>query len=71
MNKEIIEKRLAEIQKAIDQHMANLNMMMGGKEECLYWLKQLDEKSSNGMSIHELKEVLGADSVDLVDAKQG
>lgn len=48
MNKEMIEKRLQEINKHIEQSLANLNMLMGGKEECLHWLKQLDEIDKSG-----------------------
>ena len=69
MNRESLQKRLGEIEKAIEQSMANLNMLIGGKEECLYWLKQIESFHSNGMPLHELKEILGADSVEVVDAK--
>ena len=38
MTKEKIEKRLQEIEKAMQQSMANHNMLEGGRQECLYWL---------------------------------
>jgi len=43
MDKESIEKRLQEIEKHIQQIMANFNMLEGGKQECLYWLDKLKE----------------------------
>ena len=52
MNKEILEERLKEIESAIDkqnkiinQDMANLNMLEGGKHEVLFWLKKVNEAS--------------------------
>ena len=63
MDKESLQKRLAEIEKAIEQSMANLNMLMGGKQEILYWLGQV----SSGISLGELKEMTRADSIELVD----
>lgn len=70
MKREIIEKRLKELEKAIEQSIANLNMLMGGKEECMYWLKQLDAPAPEpeGMPLHEVKELLGADSVSVEKA---
>jgi len=43
MNRQLLENRLREIEKIIAQAIANLNMLDGGKQEILYWLKQLDE----------------------------
>lgn len=40
MKKENLEKRLKEIETAIAQSLVNLNMLEGGKQECLFWLKQ-------------------------------
>lgn len=49
MTKEIIQQRLKELETAIEkqnqiinQDMANLNMLEGGKQECLFWLKKLE-----------------------------
>jgi hypothetical protein len=74
MNKEILEKRLAEIEKAIakehavaNQAMANINMLDGGKHECLYWLKQLEQANTPALTIDELKKMTGANSVELVE----
>lgn len=68
MNKELLEKRISEIEKAIQQGMANVNMLMGGKEECLYWLSQLNASPSldPGMELHELKKALHADSIEII-----
>jgi hypothetical protein len=66
MDKEAIEKRLAEINKHIEQSMANINMLMGGREECTYWLKLLNGHSNPSMSEEELKKVLGADSLEVI-----
>lgn len=43
MDRETIEKRLQEIEKHIQQAAANFNMLEGGKQECLYWLDQLNK----------------------------
>lgn len=56
MTKESVNKRLLEIESAItntnkqiQQLMANLNMLEGGKQEALYWLNLLetDEKATS------------------------
>lgn len=50
MTKEKLQERLNEIDQninKIDSHIkqlvANLNMLDGGKQECLYWLKELEK----------------------------
>jgi hypothetical protein len=43
MTKEALEKRLREIENAIEQTLANYNVMLGGKQEILYWLDQLSK----------------------------
>lgn len=42
MTKEALEKRLAELQTALEQITANGNAAMGAINECRYWLKQLE-----------------------------
>lgn len=43
MTKEQIEKRIAELQKQIEQVNANGNALMGAIQDCQYWLAQLDK----------------------------
>ena len=52
MNKDLLQKRIKEIdsdiQSALDsinQLQANLNAMHGAKQDCLYWLEQLENNS--------------------------
>ena len=47
MNKELLEQRLDEIEKALQQLLANYNAMEGAKQECLVWLKKIDENKEN------------------------
>lgn len=42
MNKEALEKRLAELQALLEQITANGNATIGAINECKYWLKQLE-----------------------------
>lgn len=42
MTKELIEKRLADLQKALEQSFANTNMLLGGIEECKHWLQAIN-----------------------------
>jgi hypothetical protein len=44
MNKELIEKRLLELQKQLEQIQANGNATVGAIQECKYWLSQMDTK---------------------------
>jgi len=50
MNKESLEARLQEIDKAIAQvrelvaqHTANLHALLGNRAECAHWISQCDE----------------------------
>jgi len=54
MTKEKLKERLHEIEQninKIDSHikqlLANLNMLDGGKQECLHWLKELEKVDGN------------------------
>ena len=42
MNKEAIEKRLVELQAALDQTQANGNAIIGAMQECRHWLAELE-----------------------------
>ena len=51
MERDTIMKRIAEVDQAIsatnkqiEQLAANLNMLHGGKQECIHWLNKLREK---------------------------
>jgi len=43
MTPEDLNKRLAEIEAALQQAQANFNVMLGGKNEVLYWINKLNE----------------------------
>lgn len=43
MSSEDIQKRMADLERAMQQCLANYNMLQGGIEECKYWLKKLEE----------------------------
>lgn len=45
MNKDELLDRLNKVEGQISQTLASLNMLMGGKNELLYWL-QLAEKAA-------------------------
>lgn len=44
MNKEMLEKRINELQSQKDMSIANANACAGGIEDCKYWLHVLDEE---------------------------
>ena len=46
MNKETLEKRLAELQRTLEQIQANGNATLGAISECQYWLKQLEAEEA-------------------------
>ncbi len=57
MNKDILKERIKKIEdsieaqkKIIDQVMANLNMLEGGKQESLHWLKEIEESEKTGIN---------------------
>jgi septal ring factor EnvC (AmiA/AmiB activator) len=43
MNKAQLEKRIAELQKSLEQVQANGNALVGAIQDCNYWLKQLEQ----------------------------
>jgi len=56
MNKEALQNRIKKIEeslesqkKIMDQVLSNINMLEGGKQECLFWLKEIEpEVKQNG-----------------------
>ena len=46
MDKEAVEKRLAELRKALEQTQANGNAIVGAIQECEYWLSLLDKEKA-------------------------
>lgn len=42
MDKEALEKRLAELRKSLEQVQANGNALIGAIQECEHWLKVID-----------------------------
>lgn len=46
MDLDFLKKRLAVVQSHLEQTLANLNMLMGGKEELLYLIEEMERKSS-------------------------
>ena len=66
MKKETLQQRLAVIeaelvkqQAFVEQATANLNMLQGGKQECLYWLRILE--------LPDVETLLGIQNAQLVD----
>lgn len=51
MNKEAIEKRLAELKEQLKSVEANGNALVGAIQDCEYWLAQLNKEE-----IAEVKE---------------
>lgn len=54
MNKELLEKRLSiiedhikNINNEIKKNVTNLNILEGGKQECLYWINIIDSFENN------------------------
>lgn len=52
MNKQELLDRVKEIEVALqkenatlNQTMANINMLEGGKQECLFWIAEIDKKT--------------------------
>jgi len=43
MDKEKLEKRLAELQASLKQVEANGNALLGAIQECQYWLAQIEQ----------------------------
>lgn len=47
MNKEAVEKRLAELRKMLEQIEANGNATLGAIRECEYWLNKINGADEN------------------------
>jgi hypothetical protein len=67
MTQKEIQDRILEIDKEMQQLLANYNALTGMKQDCLYWLDKLNSK---GMPLETLKNVLGADSIEVVSSKE-
>jgi len=50
MNKEAIEKRMAELQASLKQVEANGNALLGAISECQYWLAQIEQAENEVVS---------------------
>lgn len=50
MDKEAIKKRLAELQKELEQIQANGNAILGAIQDCKYWLAELERMESSDNS---------------------
>ena len=48
MDKSAVEKRIAELRKALEQIQANGNATIGAIAECERWLKQMNDEDKNG-----------------------
>jgi hypothetical protein len=46
MDKEKLEKRLAELQATLEQIQANGNATIGAIAECRYWLAQIEQSKN-------------------------
>jgi hypothetical protein len=51
MTKKDLEDRLKIIEQHIIQVTANLNMLLGGKEETLYWLSNIKENEKKSVVV--------------------
>lgn len=49
MNKKEIELRLQEINRIMQQTAANYNMLEGGKAECEFWLKKINDEENKSL----------------------
>jgi len=79
MMKEEFQKRLSEIDKAIEeknkalqQTNADLNLLLGCRAESLFWLNKITNPvdfvpvNDKALSKEELKQMLGADEITLM-----
>jgi len=53
MNKDLLQKRIQEIDSdiksasdSINQLQANINAMYGAKQDCIYWIEQLESSNA-------------------------
>ena len=56
MNKEKLEKRLADLQQTLRQIENNGNATLGAIEECKYWLAQLEQEENAAPKNKNAKE---------------
>ena len=46
MNKQQILKRISELENALNQNLANHNVLLGGLQEAKYWLSEFEKSES-------------------------
>jgi hypothetical protein len=46
MDREALEKRLADLRRTLEQIQANGNATLGAIAECEYWLRKMQEKEN-------------------------
>ncbi len=51
MNRESIEKRLAELRQELDRIQANGNALIGAIQDCEYWLSQMDKSEQADLGV--------------------
>jgi len=56
----LIEENIKKVNQEVQQGMANLNLLNGGKQECLYWMNQLDSPEV----VQIQNEVISIDPID-------
>lgn len=57
---DLIEDNIKKVNQEAQQSMANLNLLNGGKQECLYWMSQLDSPEVGQIQ----DEVISMDPID-------
>lgn len=62
MTKELLEKRLKEIEASLDQTIAQANMLDGAARECRHWIKILESEN--------FKPSENKDPIDIKQAKR-
>jgi len=83
MIKEEFQKRLSEIDKAIEeknkalqQANADLNVLLGCRAECLFWINKqtqpvdFNQVNDKALSKEELKQMLGASDITLMKTSE-
>lgn len=58
------DNKIALLDAQIKQAVADINLMQGAREECLFWLSQSYEESPG---IEKIREALLADKIEIID----
>lgn len=74
MNKELLQKRIEDIERSKIQTLANYNALCGAAQEVEFWLAKLNESRENpiqndALSLDELKNILGASDITVEEPK--